>query len=335
VFRALMAALVITITTAAPASSQVFVTVGFNIDNPPPPIPQYDQPPVPEPGYIWQPGYWAYGDYGYYWVPGCWVQAPAPGLLWTPGYWGFGDGYFGWHPGYWASEVGFYGGVNYGGGYYGNGYAGGQWRGDYFAYNSYVSNVPPDAPWAGERYVYEDRSVQITNITVNNISYNGGPGGIPVAPTERELAVEQLPHVPATHEQLAHMQVAGQDRRSLATVNHGQPPVVTAQRPIATPDHVPGFTPVRPEDRELLTHPLVPTATPDTNTVSHPEPRPVAAPPTEPRPVATPANPPIPMARPTPHPTARPATTPRPATAPRPAPHPRPTPRATPHPTPP
>jgi WXXGXW repeat (2 copies) len=47
------------------------------------------QPEIPAPGYIWTPGYWAYGTDGYYWVPGTWVQPPAVGLLWTPGYWGW------------------------------------------------------------------------------------------------------------------------------------------------------------------------------------------------------------------------------------------------------
>ena len=36
----------------------------------PPELPVYEQPPLPAPGYIWTPGYWAYGPDGYYWVPG-------------------------------------------------------------------------------------------------------------------------------------------------------------------------------------------------------------------------------------------------------------------------
>jgi hypothetical protein len=48
-------------------------------------LPVYDQPPIPEPGYIWTPGYWAWDDdSGYYWVPGTWVLPPEPALLWTP-----------------------------------------------------------------------------------------------------------------------------------------------------------------------------------------------------------------------------------------------------------
>jgi len=72
---------------ASPASSaQVLVSVTIA----PPALPVYEQPFCPEEGYIWTPGYWAYGPDGYYWVPGTWVPAPEPGLLWTPGFWGWG-----------------------------------------------------------------------------------------------------------------------------------------------------------------------------------------------------------------------------------------------------
>ena len=54
----------------------------------PPAIPDYDQPPCPGDGYIWTPGYWAWGPDGYYWVNGAWVLPPYAGALWTPGYWG-------------------------------------------------------------------------------------------------------------------------------------------------------------------------------------------------------------------------------------------------------
>ena len=66
--------------------------VAVSITVAPPVLPVYDQPPIPAPGYIWTPGYWAWGDDGYYWVPGTWVEPPAVGLLWTPGYWGWHDG---------------------------------------------------------------------------------------------------------------------------------------------------------------------------------------------------------------------------------------------------
>src|ERR1035441_10289480 len=32
---------------------------------PPPPLPEYDQPPCPGDDYIWTPGYWGWGNAGY------------------------------------------------------------------------------------------------------------------------------------------------------------------------------------------------------------------------------------------------------------------------------
>src|SRR5271166_6921760 len=66
-------------------------------EEPPPPLPEYDQPPIPEEGYTWTPGYWAWNNYDYYWVPGVWVAPPQPGLLWTPGYWAFLGGVYAFH----------------------------------------------------------------------------------------------------------------------------------------------------------------------------------------------------------------------------------------------
>ena len=68
----------------------------------PPALPVYVQPVAPDAGYLWTPGYWAYGGEGYFWVPGTWVQPPTVGLLWTPGYWGWGGNAFAWNGGYWG-----------------------------------------------------------------------------------------------------------------------------------------------------------------------------------------------------------------------------------------
>ena len=116
---------VVILATAVSSWAGVFVSVAVG----PPALPVYVQPVAPGPGYIWKPGYWAWGPDGYYWVPGTWVLPPEVGFLWTPGYWGFSAGLYNWHPGFWGPTVGFYGGINYGFGYPGHGYYGGYWRG--------------------------------------------------------------------------------------------------------------------------------------------------------------------------------------------------------------
>jgi hypothetical protein len=64
---------------ALPVSfGQVSISVNFA----PPELPVYDQPPCPDEGYIWIPGYWGWDGDDYYWVPGTWVLAPEVGLLW-------------------------------------------------------------------------------------------------------------------------------------------------------------------------------------------------------------------------------------------------------------
>jgi hypothetical protein len=108
---------------------------------PPPPLPEEDQPTLPEDGYLWTPGYWYWRDQGYVWILGGWERPPRVGVLWTPGYWSKAGTVFVFHPGHWGSTVGVYGGVNYGYGYFGNGYTGGHWIGNSFAYNSAVNRV--------------------------------------------------------------------------------------------------------------------------------------------------------------------------------------------------
>src|SRR5271156_836799 len=85
------------VVTALPAASQAQI---LTITLIPPELPVYEQPEIPAPGYIWTPGFWAYGPDGYYWVPGTWVEPPEVGVLWTPGYWGWQDGAYVWSPGY-------------------------------------------------------------------------------------------------------------------------------------------------------------------------------------------------------------------------------------------
>ena len=216
-----------------PATSHagVFISVGFA----PPPLVVYEQPPCPEAGWMWQPGYWAYGDDGYYWVPGTWVPAPYEGALWTPGYWGFGGGMYVWHPGYWGPHVGYYGGVNYGFGYMGIGFVGGEWRGREFAYNRAVVNVNT----AVIRNVYVDRTIVERNTIVNerHVAYEGGPGGIRHDPTPQERMAEHEHHMAATSYQVQHRDAAMQNRNAYFNNNHGHPTMAAAQRPMTAPGH--------------------------------------------------------------------------------------------------
>ena len=198
------------------AHAGVFISVNFA----PPVLPVYAQPALPGPGYIWTPGYWAYGDAGYYWVPGVWVQPPSVGVLWTPGYWGFAGGAYAWHPGYWGPHIGFYGGVNYGFGYGGIGFFGGEWRGGVFAYNRAVANFGS----VHVTNVYEDRTVieRNTIVNVNHVSFNGG-AGIGARPSPMEMQAEHEQHFQPTSNQAQHESFAAQDRSQLASVNHGTP----------------------------------------------------------------------------------------------------------------
>jgi len=195
---------------------------------PPPEIPDYDQPPMPAEGYLWTPGYWAYGDSGYYWVPGTWVQPPSVGLLWTPGYWGWSNGVYAFNAGYWGPQVGFYGGINYGFGYGGSGYGGGRWNNGAFAYNNTVNN------FGGVVVRNSYRETVITNST--RVSFNGGNGGIHAAPTPAEQAFARQSHIRATAEQTRHEQASRAEPAQRASFNGGHPSVAATARPGAIRD---------------------------------------------------------------------------------------------------
>jgi hypothetical protein len=229
--RALAAAIVFIV--AFPAIAQAQVYVGFNIGVPPPPLPVYQQPYAPAPNYMWEPGYWAWGQAGYYWVPGTWVQPPQTGMYWTPGYWGANTGgtAFGWNTGYWGPQVGFYGGVPYGGGYVGTGFYGGQWTPGGFSYNTAYSNVNPSIT----RNVYINRTV-INRTVINRTSYNGGPHGIAVRPTAAQEALAREHHIAMTQAQINHERAAAANRENLASVNHGKPPVAAVPKPLDKPE---------------------------------------------------------------------------------------------------
>lgn len=205
----------------APAVSRAQVVVSITVA--PPVLPVYVQPVIPAEGYLWTPGYWAYGPEGYFWVPGVWVLPPQVGLLWTPGYWGWRGGVYLWNGGYWGPHVGFYGGVNYGFGYGGVGFAGGRWEGGHFAYNSAVANVGG----GGGFHSYHEA------VAANNVhtSFNGGSGGLRAQPTPGERSAMSEHHFSSTGAQTAHHDAASHDRSQLASVNHGRPSNAAMSRP--------------------------------------------------------------------------------------------------------
>ncbi len=216
-----LAGLFITFLTSSATYAQVSLSVGISVHTAPPPLPVYTQPPCPADGYLWTPGYWAYGPNGYYWVPGVWVRPPQPGFLWTPAYWGFEGGVYGFHAGYWGPHIGFYGGINYGYGYSGSGYAGGRWSGGRFQYNSAVNNV--NTTIIHNTYV---NNTVVNNTRVTNRSSFNGAGGVNARPNQQELSAMRERHQQATAMQTNHQQMMSRDRHQLASVNHGSPVAV-------------------------------------------------------------------------------------------------------------
>jgi WXXGXW repeat (2 copies) len=216
---------------AAPTPSQAQVSVFVSVRIAPPPLPAYIQPPCPEYGYIWVPGYWAWDDddEDFYWVPGTWVRPPRLGWLWTPGWWEYGWNGYVYHEGYWGERVGWYGGINYGFGYSGYGYEGGYWRDGRIFYNRTVNNV------TNVTNVYIYNKTVVNNINVTRVSYNGGQGGVQAQPTLAQRMVGPVIKSGPTEDQLRHVQTARAAPVLHAAQNRGAPPVATTFRPAAIP----------------------------------------------------------------------------------------------------
>lgn len=212
---------------ALPALSMAQVSVNISVDVPPPELPVYDQPPIPDDGYLWTPGYWSWSDdaQDYYWVPGTWVLAPQPNYLWTPGYWGAEGAVFFWHAGYWGPHVGFYGGVNYGHGYGGDGYQGGYWEGGHLYYNRSVNNID------NMRITNVYNRTVVNKVTVNRVSYNGGSGGVRARPTAADEAAARDRHIAVMPVQRQHERAARSNPVLRAAENRGRPPIAATPRP--------------------------------------------------------------------------------------------------------
>jgi YXWGXW repeat-containing protein len=218
--RSLLFALVVLTMSAAS-----FGQIGLSVTVGPPALPVYEQPACPGDGFLWTPGYWAWGSDGYYWVPGTWVQAPRPGFLWTPPYWGWGGAAFIFHEGYWGPHVGFYGGIAYGFGYFGVGFQGGRWDGGHFFYNRSVTNVNV----TNIHNVYN--TTVINNTTINRVSYNGGNGGVQARATAEEEAAGRDRHVGPVAAQTQHVEAARSNPQLRASANEGKPPIAATARP--------------------------------------------------------------------------------------------------------
>ncbi len=224
-YQKILALLPLLLLCAAPALSQAEVDVSFSVNIAPPALPViYEQPPLPAPGYLWTPGYWAWDGTDYYWVPGTWVLPPASDLLWTPGYWGWRNGFYGWYPGYWGPEVGFYGGINYGFGYTGVGYQGGYWHGGAFFYNRAVANF-------GRVNVVNVYSAPVQIHERTRVSFNGGQGGLHWRPNAAERTAMNARHRDPTPMQRDHQDHAANLPALHLSQNHGRPQILTTQRP--------------------------------------------------------------------------------------------------------
>ena len=180
--------------TAAPAGRATGGGYVIQADEAPPPLPEYDQPPIPAPGYLWTPGYWAWNNVDYYWVPGVWVEPPQPGCCGLPAIGGLSAASM-------PSEPAIGGRTS-----------------DSTAASTTASAIPAAAMKAdagrASNFFYNTavnsvRSTQVTNVynspvvvnnvtTINRVSFNGGKGGIVAAPTPQETLAASEPRVPPT-----------------------------------------------------------------------------------------------------------------------------------------
>lgn len=222
--RTLLIAAAVAVPMLTLPAAQAHAGIILSVNIAPPVLPVYTQPVCPGDGYIWTPGYWAYGDDGYFWVPGTWVLAPESGYLWTPAWWGWEGGVYVFHPGYWGPHIGFYGGINYGFGYFGVGFEGGYWDHGHFYYNRAVGN------FYGAHVAYGySHPVAFTNHST--VAFNGGQGGIQVRASAQEMAAMHEPHLQPTSEQMQHQSFAASNRSQYASVNHGHPGTAAAATP--------------------------------------------------------------------------------------------------------
>ena len=156
----------------AAAAASAVVAIGVSINVAPPELPVYEQPPIPGPGYLWTPGYWAWGDEWLLLGAGHLGRAAAAGLSLDAGLLGLGRRRLLWHAGYWGPHVGFYGGVNYGFGYGGHGYRGRLLARRRRSTTTAASTIIPGTCTSPTSTTNRDRRHG------NRVSFNGGNGGV-------------------------------------------------------------------------------------------------------------------------------------------------------------
>ena len=82
--KLIIALLVLAGGAALPMASQA--RVGIYVDVAPPVAVVETPGPVPQPGYIWAPGYYRWYNGAHVWVPGRYI-AGRPGHHWVPDHW--------------------------------------------------------------------------------------------------------------------------------------------------------------------------------------------------------------------------------------------------------
>ena len=211
-------------------STTSYAQVGVSITIAPPALRAYEQPICPGDGYLWTPGYWAWGSDDYYWAPGLWVEAPEAGYLWAPGYWGWRGGGVFFNEGYWGTSVGFYGGINYGFGYFGHGYEGGRWDNGHFFYNTTLNNV-------NRNNIHNTYNTRVNEGANNHVSYNGGKGGVEARATAQEEAAGRDRHIAPVAAQTQHATAARNDPQQRFSSNHSESSGAAASRSNNTAVH--------------------------------------------------------------------------------------------------
>jgi hypothetical protein len=76
-----------------------------------------------------------------------------------------------------------------------------------------------------------NRTVDVNNRTVNNVSYNGGSGGVVARPTAQEETAAREQHVAPLAAQTQHANLASQNRQNFAAENHGRPAIAATAKP--------------------------------------------------------------------------------------------------------